>query len=79
MHVYVLDFQLHVCHPPSPLPPPPPLSVHAGVFGVTLTGFILHRTGSWALVFSIITAANLLALLFYLAFGSGKRLQLDPS
>lgn len=45
-----------------------------GVIGVYASGLILAWTGSWALVFQVAAAVNVVGLLFYLAFASGERL-----
>jgi ACS family sodium-dependent inorganic phosphate cotransporter len=45
-----------------------------GVIGVTVSGWILQVTGSWALVFQVAAGVYVVGLLFYLAFASSKRL-----
>jgi len=53
------------------------MSRTAGIFGVSLTGYILQSTSSWPLVFSLMAVINFVGTLTFLAFGSGKKLQLD--
>ena len=48
-----------------------------GILGVCMTGFILHSLGSSLLVFLLSAVSNLIALVLYVAFGSGHRLQFD--
>ncbi len=45
-----------------------------GIIGVAVSGFILARTGSWALVFQTAAGVYLFGMVFYLLFASGKRL-----
>ncbi len=45
-----------------------------GIIGVYVSGLILEATGSWALVFQVTAGVTLFGLVFYLIFGSGKRL-----
>ncbi len=45
-----------------------------GVVGVTLTGFILDATGSWALVFGIAAGFYLLGLVFWLTWSTGEQI-----
>jgi MFS family permease len=44
-----------------------------GIVGVTVSGFILQATGSWALVFQVAAGIYLFGLVFYLLFASGRR------
>lgn len=44
-----------------------------GIIGVTVSGFILEATGSWALVFQVAGAITVFGLVFYLLFGSGEK------
>ncbi len=44
-----------------------------GIIGVTVSGYILEATGSWALVFQVAGAVTLVGLIFYLIFGSGEK------
>jgi MFS family permease len=44
-----------------------------GILGVTVSGFILESTGSWALVFQITGAVAVFGLVFYLLFASGEQ------
>jgi ACS family sodium-dependent inorganic phosphate cotransporter len=45
-----------------------------GIIGVTISGFILESTGSWALVFQVAAGVYIAGLLFYLVFASSKRI-----
>lgn len=45
-----------------------------GITGVSVSGLILDRTGSWALVLGVAAAVYVVGLLFYLAFASGERI-----
>lgn len=45
-----------------------------GIIGVYISGLILQATGSWALVFQVTAGVTLFGLVFYLIFGSGKRI-----
>jgi ACS family sodium-dependent inorganic phosphate cotransporter len=44
-----------------------------GIIGVTVSGWILATTGSWALVFQVAGGVTLFGLVFYLMFASGER------
>ncbi|MEM9621183.1 MAG: ACS family MFS transporter [Pseudomonadota bacterium] len=44
-----------------------------GIIGVTVSGFILQSTGSWALVFQVAGGVTLFGLVFYLLFASGEK------
>ncbi|NKB99186.1 MAG: MFS transporter [Pseudomonadales bacterium] len=44
-----------------------------GIIGVTVSGFILETTGSWALVFQVAGGVTLFGLIFYLIFASGEK------
>jgi MFS transporter, ACS family, solute carrier family 17 (sodium-dependent inorganic phosphate cotransporter), other len=44
-----------------------------GIFGVYVTGWLVDRTGSYAIPFFVTGALALLGLVFYLLFGSGER------
>lgn len=44
-----------------------------GIIGVTVSGFILEATGSWALVFQVAAGVTLFGLIFYLIFASGEK------
>ncbi len=44
-----------------------------GIIGVTVSGFILEATGSWALVFQVAAGVTLFGLVFYLLFASGEK------
>ena len=44
-----------------------------GIVGVTVTGYILDATQSWALVFQVAAGVTLFGLVFYLIFGSGEK------
>ncbi|MEP3050097.1 MAG: ACS family MFS transporter [Erythrobacter sp.] len=44
-----------------------------GIIGVTVSGWILQVTGSWALLFQVAAGVTLFGLVFYLWFGSGER------
>ena len=44
-----------------------------GIIGVTVSGFILEATGSWALVFQVAAGVTLFGLIFYLLFASGEK------
>ena len=44
-----------------------------GIIGVYVSGLILQATGSWALVFQVAAGVTLFGLVFYLIFGSGKK------
>jgi len=45
-----------------------------GIIGVFISGVILERTGSWALVFQVAAGVTLFGMVFYLLFASGKRI-----
>ena len=45
-----------------------------GIVGVYVSGLILERTGSWALLFQVAAGVTLVGMVFYLIFGSSKRL-----
>ncbi len=45
-----------------------------GIIGVYISGLILQATGSWALVFQVTAGVTLFGLVFYLIFGSGKKI-----
>lgn len=44
-----------------------------GIVGVTVSGFILQQTGSWALVFQVAAGLYVFGLVFYLLFASARR------
>lgn len=44
-----------------------------GIIGVTVSGFILEATGSWALVFQVAGGVTVFGLIFYLIFASGEQ------
>ena len=44
-----------------------------GIIGVTVSGFILQATGSWALVFQVAAGVTLFGLVCFLLMASGKR------
>lgn len=44
-----------------------------GIIGVTVSGFILEATGSWALVFQVAGGVTVFGLVFYLLFASGEK------
>lgn len=44
-----------------------------GIIGVTVSGFILEATGSWALVFQVAGGVTVFGLIFYLLFASGEK------
>lgn len=44
-----------------------------GIIGVTVSGYILEATGSWALVFQVAGAVTLFGMIFYLLFASGEK------
>ena len=44
-----------------------------GIIGVTVSGFILEATGSWALVFQVAGGVTVVGLVFYLLFASGEK------
>lgn len=44
-----------------------------GIIGVTVSGFILEATGSWALVFQVAGAVTVFGMVFYLLFASGEK------
>jgi ACS family sodium-dependent inorganic phosphate cotransporter len=45
-----------------------------GIVGVTVSGWILQATGSWALVFQVAAGVYIAGLLFYLAFASSRKI-----
>jgi MFS transporter, ACS family, solute carrier family 17 (sodium-dependent inorganic phosphate cotransporter), other len=46
-----------------------------GIFGVSLTGFIIDRTnGNWNIVFGLTIGVYVVGLLFYCAFGSAEQM-----
>lgn len=44
-----------------------------GIIGVYVSGLILEQTGSWALVFQVTAGVTLFGMIFYLIFGTGRR------
>ena len=44
-----------------------------GIIGVSVSGWILQTTGSWALLFQVAAGVTLFGLVFYLIFASGER------
>ena len=44
-----------------------------GIIGVTVSGFILEATGSWALVFQVAGGVTVFGMVFYLLFASGEK------
>lgn len=44
-----------------------------GIIGVTVSGWILEATGSWALVFQVAGGVTVIGLIFYLLFASGNK------
>ena len=44
-----------------------------GIIGVSVSGWILQTTGSWAILFSVAAGVTVFGLIFYLLFGSGER------
>ena len=44
-----------------------------GIIGVTVSGYILEATGSWALVFQVAGAVTLFGMIFYVLFASGEK------
>ena len=55
-----------------------PVSV-PGVFAVSLVGYILHATGSWSLVFCLVSVVVMSGALVFLVYGSAQRLQLSTT
>nr|XP_057908347.1 solute carrier family 17 member 9b [Doryrhamphus excisus] len=51
----------------------------SGVLLVYFSGYLIEVTGSWASMFSLITAVNLLGLCIFLAFAEARRVDIDPS
>ena len=45
----------------------------SGIFGVYITGYILHLTGSWISVFQLCAAVCVLGTIVYIIFGSGEK------
>ena len=45
-----------------------------GIIGVSVSGYILEATGSWALVFQVASGITLVGLLVFLLLSSGKKL-----
>jgi ACS family sodium-dependent inorganic phosphate cotransporter len=45
-----------------------------GIIGVALTGFLVDRTGSYASAFYVTAGVYFVGLVFYLAFGTGKKI-----
>lgn len=45
-----------------------------GIIGVALTGLLVERTGSYASAFYVTAGVYLAGLVFYLAFGTGKKI-----
>lgn len=45
-----------------------------GIIGVSISGWILQSTGSWALVFQVSAGITLFGLIFFLLFASSKRI-----
>ncbi len=45
-----------------------------GIIGVALTGILVDQTGSYASAFYVTAGVNVVGLVFYLAFGTGKRI-----
>lgn len=44
-----------------------------GIIGVSVSGWILATTGSWALLFQVAAGVTFFGLVFYLIFGSGEK------
>ncbi len=44
-----------------------------GIIGVYISGLILQYTNSWILVFQVAAALNVVGLVFYLIYGTGKK------
>ncbi len=44
-----------------------------GIIGVYVSGLILQYTNSWILVFQVAAALNVVGLVFYLIYGTGKK------
>ena len=44
-----------------------------GIFGVSITGYILQSTGSWDMVWGVTAGVTLAGMLFYLIFASGEK------
>lgn len=44
-----------------------------GIFGVSITGYILQSTGSWDMVWGVTAGVTLFGMLFYLIFASGEK------
>lgn len=44
-----------------------------GIIGVTVSGYILEVTGSWALVFQVAGGVTVFGMIFYLLFASGEK------
>lgn len=50
-----------------------------GVIMVYFSGYLIETTGSWASVFGLITAVNLLGLAVFLAFAEARRLDVEAT
>jgi len=50
-----------------------------GIIGVSVSGWILATTGSWALLFQVAAGVTVFGLIFYLIFASGERQFDTPS
>ena len=50
-----------------------PLSI-PGIIGVTVSGYILEITGSWALVFQVASGVTLVGLVAFLLLSSGNKI-----
>lgn len=55
------------------------LSSSAGVLMVYFSGYLIEATGSWATMFALITAVNLLGLCTFMAFAEARRVDIDTS
>lgn len=55
------------------------LSSSAGVLMVYFSGYLIEATGSWATMFALVTAVNLLGLCAFMAFAEARRVDIDAS
>ena len=44
----------------------------SGFIGVYLAGYILEISGSWAAVFNVTAVINIIGMVTFITFGSGK-------
>ena len=56
---------------------PTRLPTCVGTFSISVTGYLLHTSGRWSAVFSMMAVVNLLGMMAFLCCGSSKKIPLE--